>query len=283
MSSFVVNKSHELILQIKNKNLALDATLGNGHDSLFLASLFNKVIGIDIQPLAIKRSKERLKNESNVEILLLNHKDIDTLNYSNYDLILYNLGFLPGSDKKVITNYETTIESIKKAYSILDINGAIIIASYIRHPNGLKEYQSIKEFLNENNIEMNQEIAKFLFYGIISDTNRFLFNTSVETLKMVGALMKDYNLEIEELYKNLYARPFSEVRFQGYISENLKLTENGFAYVVISNDVLLKYGVDASSAGNMVNNYNNIDEVVAWAMISEDVKNHQYKFIFVYY
>ena len=64
MSSFVVNKSHELILQIKNKNLALDATLGNGHDSLFLASLFNKVIGIDIQPLAIKRSKERLKNES---------------------------------------------------------------------------------------------------------------------------------------------------------------------------------------------------------------------------
>ena len=144
--------------------------------------------------------------------------------------------------------------------------------------NSSSASELVLRFLNENNIEMNQEIAKFLFYGIISDTNRFLFNTSVETLKMVGALMKDYNLEIEELYKNLYARPFSEVRFQGYISENLKLTENGFAYVVISNDVLLEYGVDASSAGNMVNNYNNIDEVVAWAMISEDVKNHQYKF-----
>ena len=121
MSSFVVNKSHELILQIKNKNLALDATLGNGHDSLFLASIFNKVIGIDIQPLAIKRSKERLKNESNVEILLLNHKDIDTLNYSNFDLILYNLGFLPGSDKKVITNYESTLESLEKACPFLPL------------------------------------------------------------------------------------------------------------------------------------------------------------------
>ena len=76
MSSFVVNKSHELILNIKNKNVAIDATLGNGHDSLFLVSLFNKVIGIDIQPLAIKRSKERLKDYNNIEIELLNHKDI---------------------------------------------------------------------------------------------------------------------------------------------------------------------------------------------------------------
>ena len=58
----------------------------------------------------------------------------------------------------------------------------------------------------------------------------------------------------------------------------MKLTDNWFAYIVISNDVLLKYGVDSSSAGNMVNNYNNIDEVLAWATISEDTKNNQYKF-----
>ena len=152
MSSFVVNKSHELILQIKNKNLALDATLGNGHDSLFLASLFNKVIGIDIQPLAIKRSKERLKNESNVEILLLNHKDIDTLNYEDYDLILYNLGFLPGSDKKVITNYESTLESLEKAYNLINEEGVILIASYIRHSHGYEEYINIINYLNSNKI-----------------------------------------------------------------------------------------------------------------------------------
>ena len=42
MSSFVVTKSHELIQKIKNKNVAIDATLGNGHDSLFLSSLFGR-------------------------------------------------------------------------------------------------------------------------------------------------------------------------------------------------------------------------------------------------
>ena len=172
MSSFVVDKSHELILKLSNKNIAIDCTLGNGHDTLFLSSLFNEVYAMDIQPLALRRSKERLKDTSNTHLYLLNHKDIDTLNLLNVDLVLYNLGFLPGSDKKVITNYETTIESIKKAYSILDINGTIIIASYIRHPNGLKEYQSIKEYLNENNIDYLEYISEDSFDILIEIKKR---------------------------------------------------------------------------------------------------------------
>ncbi len=136
----------------------------------------------------------------------------------------------------------------------------------------------VLRFFKENNIDFHRDTAEYLYYGIVSDTNRFLFNTTSETFRIVADLVDKYNIDVEKLYKNLYARPFSEVRFQGYISENMKLTDNGFAYIVISNDVLLKYGVDSSSAGNMVNNYNNIDEVLAWATISEDTKNNQYKF-----
>ena len=136
----------------------------------------------------------------------------------------------------------------------------------------------VYRLIKENKMAINEEIAKHLFYGIVSDTNRFLFNTSINTFNIIEELIKNYELNTEELYRKLYSRPFSEVRFQGYISENLKLTENNFAYVIISNDVLQKYGVDPSSAGNMVNNFNNIEEVIAWAMISEDVKNNQFKF-----
>lgn len=136
----------------------------------------------------------------------------------------------------------------------------------------------VLKFLVENNMTINKEIAIFILYGIISDTNRFLFNTSADTLDIVSSLIRKYNINTEEMYKNLYARPFSEIKFQGYISENLNLTENGFAYIIITNDTLIKYGVDSSSAGNMVNNYNNIDEVLVWALISEDIKNDQFKF-----
>lgn len=155
MSSFVVRKSHELITKIKNKDIAIDCTLGNGHDSLFLSSLFNEVHSIDIQPLAIKRSKERLKDTSNTYLYLLDHKDIDLLNINNVDLILYNLGFLPGSDKKVTTNYLSTLTSLKKALSLINDEGVIIIASYIRHPNGKEEYNSIINYLNQEELNYN--------------------------------------------------------------------------------------------------------------------------------
>lgn len=136
----------------------------------------------------------------------------------------------------------------------------------------------VLRLFKENDVEINNEIAEFLYYGIASDTNRFLFNTNSKTFEIVGDLVGKYDVDVDKIYRNLYARPFSEVRFQGYISENLKLTENGFAYVILTNDILNQYGVDPSSAGNMVNNYNNIDEVLVWAFISEDVKNGLYKF-----
>ena len=156
MSSFVVDKSHELILKIQNKNIAIDATLGNGHDTLFLSQYFNNVYSLDIQPLALRRSKERLKDTSNTHLFLLDHKDIDTLNISNVDLVLYNLGFLPGSDKKVTTNSSSTLLSIEKAYKLINEDGVIIIASYIRQNNGKEEYESIINFLSKNNIYFNE-------------------------------------------------------------------------------------------------------------------------------
>lgn len=144
--------------------------------------------------------------------------------------------------------------------------------------NSSSASELVYRFFKGNNIPINKSIAEFLYYGIVSDTNRFLFNTTSNTFDIVEGLVRDYNLDMEKLYSHLYSRPFSEVRFQGYISENLHLTENGFAYVIITNEILNKYGVDTSSAGNMVNNYNNIDEVISWATISEDVKNNQFKF-----
>lgn len=204
--------------------------------------------------------------------------------------------YFPKLDKYDIKNNEDILLIVvdtpdKKRVDISNIESFQNVCKIDHHPmiDVMGEYEYVDttsssaselvyRFFKENKMIINEEVAKFLFYGIVSDTNRFLFNTTIDTYNIIEDLIKKYNLNTENLYKHLYARPFSEVRFQGYISENLKLTENGFAYVIISNDTLLKYGVDASSAGNMVNNYNNIDEVIAWAMISEDVKNNQYKF-----
>ena len=67
----------------------------------------------------------------------------------------------------------------------------------------------------------------------------------------------------------------NEVRLKGYISLNINVTENGLGYVTITDEVINEFGVDSASAGNMINNFNFIKEVLVWVTMTEDRKNDQ--------
>lgn len=136
----------------------------------------------------------------------------------------------------------------------------------------------ILDFINNTELLMDQEIAEVLFMGIVSDTNRFLFSTTSKTLLIVSNLLRDYSLDVPKLYENIFLRPLKEIRLQGYIEQHMEVTENGLAHIMITNQIISDLGVDSGSAGNLVNNLNNISEVLVWVMISEDVKNGIYKF-----
>ncbi|MEA4822478.1 MAG: class I SAM-dependent methyltransferase [Erysipelotrichales bacterium] len=169
-NSNAVSFAHELCKKSKGFDVAIDATLGNGHDSLFLSSLFKKIYAFDIQKLAIKRSKKRLENSLNVDIILDSYTNFDNYVFEKVDLIIYNLGFLPGSNHKVITNAKETIASIKKGIEILKDNGQIIIVSYTQHDN-FKEYNNILDFINEHRKTINYCLFKnFEFERIIKIT-----------------------------------------------------------------------------------------------------------------
>ncbi len=134
--------------------------------------------------------------------------------------------------------------------------------------------QLILELIFATKLRLTREIAEKIYIGIVSDTNRFLYYyTSNRTFELVSKLIKETGLEISGLYDNLYMRPLKEYKFQGYISDNLTVTENGFAYIEITDDILKKYDVDAATAGNMINNFNYIEEIIVWLMMSEDKTN----------
>jgi len=121
-------------------------------------------------------------------------------------------------------------------------------------------------------------VASNLFCGIVSDSDRFLlYYTSVETFDVVSSLIKRSGINFSKLYEKLYERPIEEIRFHGYLSDNLTVTENGFAYVKISDDVIQKFGVDASTASNMINDFNYIKDVYVWIFVTYDAKNDVYK------
>jgi phosphoesterase RecJ-like protein len=134
--------------------------------------------------------------------------------------------------------------------------------------------QMIVELVFNTRLKMTKEAAEKLYIGIIADTNRFLFYyTTPKTFDLVSKLIKITNIDFTSLYENLYLRPLKEIKFQGYIANNFTVTENGLAYIILTEDILSEYNVDAATAGNMVNNFNYIDEVIAWAVFSWDKVN----------
>lgn len=135
--------------------------------------------------------------------------------------------------------------------------------------------QLIMEMIYATKLKSTKEVMEKLFLGLISDTNRFMFsNSSASTFKVVAKIMKEYQLDLSTLYSELYMRPLNEVRLQGYMAQNMKVTENGVGYIKITEDILNQYQADVASAGNMINNFNYIDEVLVWLAVTEDKKNN---------
>jgi len=145
-------------LWINPGSWAIDATVGNGHDTLFLAQHLLEgdegagggVIGLDIQKEAITTTKKRLQNnlpsleQKQVHLYLQSHDTFPQLAYKNpIKLIVYNLGYLPSGNKQLTTNTLTTISSIKKSLSLLSSGGYLSILAYPGHLEGSHELKAI--------------------------------------------------------------------------------------------------------------------------------------------
>ncbi|MGI6781586.1 MAG: class I SAM-dependent methyltransferase [Acholeplasmataceae bacterium] len=163
--SKIVKLSHEILSSLlRKKDIIIDATLGNGYDSLFISPLVSQIYAFDIQEQALKTSKETLKNISNVKCILDSH-----LNYKNhlnyYDGVIFNLGYLPTGNKSVTTTAKTTIETLD---NMLNDNLArfILVVVYPKHPEGQIESKALLNYIaNTSNYDVkllnyNQEIIQ---------------------------------------------------------------------------------------------------------------------------
>ncbi len=135
--------------------------------------------------------------------------------------------------------------------------------------------QIILEFIYTCHYKLNKSIAEKLYLGIASDTNRFLYDyTTVKTFELVTKMIKETKINFTSLYESLYCKPLNEVKLQGYIYQNMTVTENGVAYIKITDALIKEFGIDSASAGNMINNLNYVNEILVWIFLSEDVKSN---------
>lgn len=146
--------------------LAVDATCGNGHDTLFLLeSKFAHVLAFDVQARAIDTTRERCKGAlgggQDLSLIHASHSELPTHlaramaeypenaepSRTKLNCVMFNLGYLPNADKSITTHTHSTLQALSHACAALSAGGIITILCYPGHPSGAHETQAITAYL----------------------------------------------------------------------------------------------------------------------------------------
>lgn len=145
---------------IKTNDVVVDATMGNGYDTQFLAELGANVYAFDVQEEALNATEKRLddagiknqifeKNLSNlltepsVNLVLSGHEKLSEYVKEPIKAAIFNLGYLPKTDKSVVTNSDTTLTALDALTNQLVVGGRIAIMIYYGHEGGMEEKDAV--------------------------------------------------------------------------------------------------------------------------------------------
>lgn len=169
--------SHTLLKEIVQPNdHVIDATMGNGNDTAFLADLVGengKVYAFDVQKIALQNTEKRLKeNELSAQVILFHqgHETIGDVVAADVPVkaAVFNLGYLPKSDKEIITLPDTTKTAIKAILNRLVAKGRIVLVVYYGHNGGEQELTMVNEFCQS----LPQKEYNVLSYQFINQANQ---------------------------------------------------------------------------------------------------------------
>ncbi|TFJ43895.1 16S rRNA (cytosine(1402)-N(4))-methyltransferase [Carnobacterium divergens] len=177
--------SHQLLKEVVTTgDKVVDATVGNGGDTVLLATLVGDsgvVYGFDIQKQAIETTKQKLLLtglSQQVQLFQQGHETVADVLPKNEEIsaAIFNLGYLPQSDKSIITKGETTLIAIQSLLPHLRKGGRLILVVYYGHDGGLTEKEAVLEYVTT----LPQEECNVLRYEFINQKNDPPFVIAIE-------------------------------------------------------------------------------------------------------
>ncbi|RBP43709.1 putative rRNA methylase [Roseimicrobium gellanilyticum] len=153
-----VQWSHQIVgPRLRAGDWVVDATAGNGHDSLFLAQRVlpgGRVFTFDLQAQAIEKTRENLASHLTIQQLAevsLHHAGHERMAEllpaearGRLRTVMFNFGYLPGGDKKVITQEATSLAAVRIALEWLAEDGIMTVVLYPGHEGGREEASSVE-------------------------------------------------------------------------------------------------------------------------------------------
>lgn len=179
---------HHLLSQlISTGDTVIDATVGNGQDTIKLAQLVGKtgkVYGFDIQTAAIEETKKKAQLTGlteQIELIVDGHENFKKYLPHNIQVqaLVFNLGYLPRGDKSIITLPATTLSALEQGLDLLNVGGQILIMIYYGHEGGPEEKDAVLSYIKT----LPQENFSVLQYGFINQKNTPPFLIAIEKRK----------------------------------------------------------------------------------------------------
>ncbi len=147
--------AHEAVARVVRRGDGVaDATLGNGHDALFLCGLIGEsgvLYGFDIQNRAVERSRARLAEAAvtcAVHLYTEGHECLSARVPVGVAAVMFNLGWLPGGDKSVTTRADTTVSAVSQAVGLIRSGGIVTVCAYPGHAEGTREREAVAAYLS---------------------------------------------------------------------------------------------------------------------------------------
>ncbi len=169
----LINIAHQHISEsLKSGDIAIDATLGNGHDALYLKNLVGAtglVFGFDIQLAAIIATQANSVGAIELTLIHASHalmtENIPVQHHGHINAIMFNLGYLPGGDKSIITQTDTTLCALNAATALLAADGIMTIMAYPGHAGGDLETAQIEHWCEHLN---NSHFSYQIIYSTVT-------------------------------------------------------------------------------------------------------------------
>jgi predicted O-methyltransferase YrrM len=174
----ILDFAHTLATRaLRAGDVAVDATIGNGHDTLVLAQTVGEdghVHGFDVQAPAFEQTQARLRTEGVAERVTLHEAGHQRMEqyvpeaaHGAVGAVTFNLGYLPGSDSTRTTTPETTVPALDAALDLLRPGGVITTVLYTGHEGGAEEARAVQEWA----AALAQERAEVLSYRFLNQQN----------------------------------------------------------------------------------------------------------------
>lgn len=176
----VLNEAHKLVAdRLSAGDCVIDATMGNGNDTLFLSRSVGPtgyVYGFDIQAQALKHTRERLAREKvafeQVVLTVASHEQMENIVpapiHGQVAAAMFNLGYLPGGERSLITIADTTIRALDATLRLLRSGGILTIVIYPGHPGGDTESGAINSWAAQ--LQHNDyQVISYQFLNVSAD------------------------------------------------------------------------------------------------------------------